>query len=535
MAAEPTARGAVLMLLLGLCAPSASAEDWYWRPYLKAGKYGLGDGTTYNDAWAASTAIDWGAIQPGDTLFICGLHDNGYGDRSLTVGRSGTAYRRLTISGDCPGDPGTILSTGEKFSTTGWSGPDAQGVYWRAYGGTPSQAIDAEGYLIAADEPLTARSPCRSYYFSPAEKRFFYRPCGVPRVVYPMGPSPVILIRNQNYVTIADLAVSNAGRLIEVHGSTGIRLLRLHLHYAKYYSITLNGSTSAGRISGNLISDVGNGPYAVGAEGVHDDWIVENNLIQNVYGTSDSHGIGWQDGNRNVIRHNRLRNIEGSGITFYHTGRGATMSDNIIEDNEIAEVRSAASSRATNQRGIEFSGHNCPRTADDAIRNSIRFNRLSGIEREAIYVKAARPSSAGTYSVELVGNTVDRAGQGIVWFNGRLVSPMVHGTPTTELCQEPELAVWSTRPGFRAMWNSLQNIGGAFITPRPANPGLQAANLSGITASENAYYGAGQFVWPASAALCAGAWDAATGYCTVTTLSAYQSLSGTEQDSVQTP
>lgn len=66
-----------------------------------------GDGTSYATAWAGFNNIVWASLAPGDSLFICGLHDNSV----LSVGASGAAGAWLKIRLDYAVDPGTIYKS----------------------------------------------------------------------------------------------------------------------------------------------------------------------------------------------------------------------------------------------------------------------------------------------------------------------------------------------------------------------------------------------------------------------------------------
>jgi parallel beta-helix repeat protein len=93
-----------LILLLLLLSSPAWAADWYVRP--SSGEYGDEDGTSYAKAFDGFSDITWGGggVSAGDTLYICGTHDS-----TLTLtDKHGTSGSRITITGNCPGDPGSI-------------------------------------------------------------------------------------------------------------------------------------------------------------------------------------------------------------------------------------------------------------------------------------------------------------------------------------------------------------------------------------------------------------------------------------------
>jgi hypothetical protein len=64
--------------------------DYYVRP--AGGDYGLEDGSSYDNAWAGFSNIDWGVIAPGSTLFIVGIHRE-----QLSIGASGTSADPINI------------------------------------------------------------------------------------------------------------------------------------------------------------------------------------------------------------------------------------------------------------------------------------------------------------------------------------------------------------------------------------------------------------------------------------------------------
>ena len=78
--------------------------------------YGASDGASWENAWHLddvlpdSGSVDWSSISPGDTLYVCGVHSAGYGDRSLNVSISGQVDAPVTIDGSCPKFPGATVS-----------------------------------------------------------------------------------------------------------------------------------------------------------------------------------------------------------------------------------------------------------------------------------------------------------------------------------------------------------------------------------------------------------------------------------------
>ena len=106
-----------------LARAAPRSTSWFFRPaepgesqHDKAARRAGHDGRTYETAWRLTKSIDWSAISPGDTLFVCGLHAGGaLSDGALLVsGWAGLQDAPLTIDGSCPhdgtADPATLMS-----------------------------------------------------------------------------------------------------------------------------------------------------------------------------------------------------------------------------------------------------------------------------------------------------------------------------------------------------------------------------------------------------------------------------------------
>jgi len=119
-----------LLILLALIPRITFGADWYARPYNGPTGYGISDGASYENAFNgidSVRSIKWAGINPGDTLFVCGFHDGGGYDYAsaprpvMFIGNvHGTEAAPITISGGCPGDPGTIFGSGGKY-VDGWA------------------------------------------------------------------------------------------------------------------------------------------------------------------------------------------------------------------------------------------------------------------------------------------------------------------------------------------------------------------------------------------------------------------------------
>ena len=396
-----------LAWLLILLPSLVSAATWYWRP--NNASYGDQSGSSYRNAWRVETQVNWAAMKEGDTLLICGRHDTGYLDRGFVTGRG-----HITISGNCPDDPGEIVSVGIRFRPQDWSGPDSNGVFTVEYSGSPGSALDEIGQLQLLTSVPTASSPCRSFYHS--ANVLHYRPCGLALTVYPSGGAPVVDIQHDG-VTLEYLSIRNGGRGIEVRNATGVNLRHLHIWEHTSIGITLTGHTSDGKIQFNEINSVSDGIYAIASGDSmntdrHDRWLVEGNVIHDVSGSGDSHGIGWQSGSDNVFRRNFIYRAAGSGITMY-AWRYQENSRNLIEENVILDV--VKKTIEGGQRGIELSGDSCWKSLDNRRGDVIRNNIIQNVN-EGIYAKAGSTVD-GNYGVLIEGNRIKARQTGIRWAN----------------------------------------------------------------------------------------------------------------------
>lgn len=95
--------------------------DWYVRPDASHG--GTNSGTSYVNAWQGWSAISWGSLVAGDTLYVCGSH---LLTVAIAVGsHGGSSSGRVVIRGDYAPDPGsmTVTAAGGVFlsNTRAWT------------------------------------------------------------------------------------------------------------------------------------------------------------------------------------------------------------------------------------------------------------------------------------------------------------------------------------------------------------------------------------------------------------------------------
>lgn len=99
-----------LVFNLSFLSSSALGYSFFVRP-LSSSNYGLGDGSSYDNAWNGFKSIKWGVgngeVGPGDTLYICGVHNE-----MLRIGCSGNSDQSVVISGAYPTEAGIIDGKG---------------------------------------------------------------------------------------------------------------------------------------------------------------------------------------------------------------------------------------------------------------------------------------------------------------------------------------------------------------------------------------------------------------------------------------
>ena len=403
-----------------LFASFAFSADWFVRPL--GGSYGLKDGSSYDNAWDGLGRINWSGISPGDTVFVCGFHDAGYNDNRIIPTVSGTSNAPITISGNCPGDLGSVFSAGYRF-TSGWLGPDAFGVYSRPYGGsTGSQMFEGSVRLSRETKNPDSSWKPGSFYQNYTEKILYYKPSAGSAsdyVVYTLGATAIPLT-NVSFINIEDLSLKNASEIIKLSTASNILIKNNHIQYAPGNCISLWYNSDHVSIVGNIIENCGNGIYTInqgGPNSDNSDYVrVANNIIRNInqdyYSESkDSHSIGVQGGNNSIYEDNQLYNIGGSGITLY-TSPGQELKNTIVRNNYVHDVYdlgyALVGKLKRNERGIEYGNTNAGFKPDDVTNNLMYNNIIANVGGLGLYNKGQTPTSG--YSWIVANNTVYKAG-----------------------------------------------------------------------------------------------------------------------------
>lgn len=407
---------------------TSTPQRWYFRPASSASSLsGVPDGSTYATAWISVADIKWSSIRPGDTLFICGLHDSGRVDGFLNLTNthgSGDPHMPVTVDGACVDtdgrlDRGTLMSaTPHKQSSFG--PPDANGIYTFSYAtphdlhwaSTPDLGIglgmpnlpdvlersladhsqDGHGMRRLKHGECSPAGPTNLSMWEPGTACYsgvwtnrttvYYKPTasGQEMVVYlfPYNmPSmvngyPPLSFHNASHIVAQNLTVQGpAWEAVGFVGGHHITVRSCTIRWAQFAGIALGDvpNLDASEESNYYLAPWG-GP---GAQNV----TLINNLI-----TQTATGIylvglgGWQTSNDLVVAHNRFIDIDTEN--YYHNGDGHAIGiqggcRNLYEHNIID---GAGGSGITFYQGPDSKDGQPPEPMHD---NTVRYNYIANI------------------------------------------------------------------------------------------------------------------------------------------------------------
>jgi len=375
-----------------LVSVTANGATWFARPGVyttldgnhkpipTASVYGTQDGTSYANAWNGTTSIVFGGagVNPGDTLYLCGLHIYSYLTFSsdffvqALVTNTVSGY---TIRMDWPTDPGTVFGGTLNYHdpATAWLGPDANGVYHQSIQNLHQQTFEIHGTTIThmnaktnvtwtdgpgefylsgtnyvkmmdGSKPLT--NNILSYQFGYAidlgkQSNIVFQSCnfisdqpiqwGGIRMTKPSYSGPA-----SNHITWTNCTVFDSGTLWIYPDEDNWTFVNCEL-----------GRMNSGVYS--IIDGQNRGPNQLTVQGcyIHDTDTAE---FQDI----DGHAVGIQGGNYHMVISNRTERT-GSAIVLW-TGSAAmsnaTISGNFVKDMHIRDDNSGGGD------GISISGDN---------------------------------------------------------------------------------------------------------------------------------------------------------------------------------
>lgn len=459
LAAAP--RAAWALAFIGIAWSPAQARDWFTRPYTPAG-YGSSDGMSYATAFNGmhGGAIQWKQIAPGDVLRICGFHDGGGLDYAThnsanpvlyVIGRHGLPNRPITITGDCPGDPGIIFGASMKYDS-GWVQHDAaSNVYSRNCAPYPKNLVTfnhvharphgAEGandiVLLKAGDPRKFSSWRPGTIGRDASGNCFFKPpAGTANdyTVFVAYEYPNINLQDSTHFRIENITLLN-GNNASWGSSVGIRegtrhiaLDGVRIKWADDVAIGVGPHSTDIQITNCEISDSGLGIYLSGS--VSRATIARNEIHhlnqRGEFGKrgSDLHAIALQGGGDGIlIESNHIHHIGSDGIVIYFDPRLARgLTNTVIRDNHIHDAIDLSDLHRP-QRGIEFGGDKIP--PDAIYGNEIYGNHIHDIgnpvddrERSGIGIRLKAPWNPGKGSSwEVRDNVIENANIGLAWIH----------------------------------------------------------------------------------------------------------------------
>lgn len=344
-------------LLLGLLIMGqAKATTWYVRP--AGGSYGSEDGTSYDNAWDGIEDIVWGSVAAGDTVYICGRQMRTLSGGSWCIRPDFTNGadddHHTTIRGDYPGDPGTIWGYGTPASWT----DNGDGTYkWQLTCSTGAGFIrdiqeDNTYSIMSRVYSLQDCNDTEDTFYADAFKTGHYLYVHMPSEADPTGRVWVprtgydLYLDEVSYVTFKSLSIYITYQWIdsgdaESGAPSYITFDGCYIYGCNDYwwgpcsHITWTGCELENYSSGAI--------YAVEWPRDHSGacpsyFTIENCIIHDVRGTSDSHAVGTQGVNHFTIQNNEFYDC-GSGPNInLQDGDNSPTTDVVIRWNYIHDM-----------------------------------------------------------------------------------------------------------------------------------------------------------------------------------------------------
>jgi hypothetical protein len=338
----------------------SQGADWFWRPLGENEAHNLVcknkvcDGKTYETAWRLSSfrldinpegSVDLSQMSDGDTLYVCGRHFRSNYDNRLLVNRS-----NITVSGLCPGAPGSLEGSGIHIAYSSnirilsldFIGLNSVGRAIQFVGSSYIHIQDSyiQGYREGIASLREKDKP--SHHIDIDQNTIIDVGQGITSANYSGS-------ENNNW-TIADNRIENVGKgefqfgtvdaeAIGIQGGQGHRIHHNHVRNATY-GLNLFACESHTvrdiRITDNLFTHITGGPSSWPSRGIfrscfreaddHDRQYIRNNTIVNV----DDDGIRWVCGNDAT-----QCEISNNDVVLTHgifTLGGVTVNGNVVVD-----------------------------------------------------------------------------------------------------------------------------------------------------------------------------------------------------------
>jgi PKD repeat protein len=415
----------VFFLLLFILASILSAVDYYVRP--AGGNYGLENGINYANAWDGLVNVKWGAggVQPGDTLWVCGLHVYNMTNTGNMASRadidviSGTSESsRVIIRGDYPGDPGIVWGA-YKISYGTWN-YEGNNVWSTTIVGYPYpdlffEDITADSWVVMDKE--TTLEGCQknpgSFYaadFSNGSTLYVHcsddgNPTG--RIYQNRYGYNFVVRGGKSYITFMNLklyAIANwVGSPDDAHHITWIGCT---LAYGEHSVLRFYDNCHYMQVINCDLSWAGNGIYNISSTNNAPSYYkYSGNIIHDIgvrasTQNSDAHGIGIQGGHDGLIEDNYIYNC-GSGVTLY-TFTNQELKNTIVRRNFVRDTHTLG---GANSYGIETSCNNDSLSdksgnifSQNIVMNAAKGFKLQFEDEQKLYNNVAANCGISFYS-----------------------------------------------------------------------------------------------------------------------------------------
>ena len=373
---------AVIILCIG-AVDQALAQDYWVRP--AGGSYGNEDGSNYENALDGLLTVVFGpgGVGPGDTLWVCGTHVHEMTDTRYIASQaainmvSGTGEEsRVTVRGDCPNDPGTIIG-GAFPNYSVWS-DEGGGVYstvasaffykdWFFINingelkllepvGSLAEVSTTPGTVYSIDYKRDSKIYVHSHDGGDPSGRILFNRYGYQFMV---NSNEYITFKNLSFFIVHDFWITTAtpnhirfegcrffygeGFMLRVNiGNHYFEVIDSEIAWAGngIYNICDDDATNCPcnyRYIGNYIHDIGNRPgnanedaHSIGIQGGSNGWI-EGNFTERTGTGPLMYAATTQVMTNNVVIRNYTRNLHTLGGANA-TGYGALCNNDSLSD-----------------------------------------------------------------------------------------------------------------------------------------------------------------------------------------------------------
>ncbi len=340
------------------------AGKWYVRP--EGGSYGNEDGSSYDNAWDGLQSVFFNetGIEPGDELYVCGLHYHRVthsgditqqGNIILRSGGSDSSPYRVTIRGDCPGGDGVFWGA-YKIEHAAWA-DEGGGAYsidlpGQEYNGNYFQDVgvpDRYSYILL--NRTYSVSECQatpgSFYKESSTKLYVHTtdsgdPTG--RIWGNRWGYEFYIPNNNKYITFKNLTFYAPYRY-EFRGRPNVTNIRWENCTLWHGESTILGFGDGNHYIEILDCDIGYSGTPIyivsGSNQASSNYVFARNTIHDCgtlpwHRVGDNHALGIQGGSNGLIEDNHIYHCR-DGIVFY-LYRNMNCMNNIVRRNYIHDI-----------------------------------------------------------------------------------------------------------------------------------------------------------------------------------------------------